>query len=67
MPIRVKSGDAHQHVAHVADAGIADDVFQVLLGHGGHRAVEHVDRSKGYQDRHPVFGSLRQAEKCPRG
>ena len=49
----VQRGYAHEHIAHVADAGVPDYVLQVLLRHGRHRTVEHVDRAQGDQHRHP--------------
>ena len=59
-PHRMQGGYAHQDVAHVADAGISDDVFQVSLRHGGYSAVEHVDGAQDDQYRHPGGGALRQ-------
>ncbi len=40
----VHGGKAHCHQAHVADAGKANDVLEILLHHGDERAVNHIDR-----------------------
>ena len=59
----VQRGDAHKHVAHVADAGVPDDVLQVLLRHRRHRAVQHVHRAQPDKHRHPPrIRGLRQQE-----
>ena len=57
---RMQRGNAHDDVAHVADAGIADDVFQVFLGDGRDCSIDHVDGAQYNQNRHPVGRALRQ-------
>ena len=57
---RVQRGNAHQHISHVADAGIADNILQVPLGHGGNGPVDNIDRPQANQHRHPGGRPLRQ-------
>ena len=59
---RVQGGDAHEHVAHVADAGIADDVLEVVLGQRGDRAVDDVHRAEADEHRHPHLRALRSEQ-----
>ena len=52
--------DAHEHVAHVADAGVPDDVLQVVLRQRRDRPVEHIDGAEDEQHEGEVLHPLRQ-------
>ena len=58
----MQRGDAHEHVAHVADAGIADDVLQVVLRQGGNCPVYDVHRAQADEHRHPNLRAQRREQ-----
>ena len=54
----MQGGDAQEHIAHVADAGIADNELQVSLGKGRNCPIYDVDGGKYDQHELPVLGAL---------
>src|SRR5438128_2046561 len=49
-PLRREGRHAEHHVAHVADARIGDELLEILLRHGAHRAVDDVERAERGQE-----------------